>query len=172
MRVADIIARYPEAAEVMAEYGLHCFSCAFNTQESLLEGCLGHSMSEEDVVNLVDDINDLIANEPKRPQVLSVTLAAAEALDAIATKEGKARQILSVIADEQNGFCMEFLGTPSADSKLFFHPGKAEVKLAASEMTLKRIGGSTIDYREGRFKLDVWRKMRATVEDSVCAIDN
>ncbi len=50
---------------------------------------------------------------------------------------------------------MEFRKEPEEESQVFFHREVPELRLFATSLTLSRIGGSTIDFREGRFKLDL-----------------
>ena len=156
--VSDIVARYPQATEVMAEYGLHCFGCAANTLESLEEGCLGHGFSEDDISDLVEDINELIRTTPPRPQELTITEAAARAIRGVAKAEKVEGHGLSVQADREGGFYMEFRKEPELGEKTFQHPKVLDVAVYASTLTLQRIGGATIDFREGKFKLDVGEK--------------
>ena len=156
--VSDIVARYPQATEVMAEYGLHCFGCAANTLESLEEGCLGHGFSEDDISDLVEDINELIRTTPPRPQELHITEAAARAILEVAVNEKVSGQGLSVQANREGGFYMEFRKEPELGEKTFRHSKVSDVAVYASILTLQRIGGATIDFREGKFKLDVGEK--------------
>ncbi|MEK7218306.1 MAG: hypothetical protein AAB728_02470, partial [Patescibacteria group bacterium] len=57
--------------------------------------------------------------------------------------------------DGRGGFCMEFMDGVTDGLRTFRHAGEPDVLTAASGLTLRRIGGATIDYREGRFKLDL-----------------
>lgn len=155
MTVSDIITQYPQATEIMAEYGLHCFSCSVNELESVEEGCLGHGFSQEDIENLVTDINLMIDEMPPRPQTLTVTESAAIQIGTIAKAEGKEKEGLSVLADEHGGFFMEFRLEPERGDKTFHNEKVPHVKIFASPLTLQRIGGATIDFREDRFKLDI-----------------
>lgn len=155
MRVAEILALLPEAESVIAQYGLHCFHCSANAYEALDEGCRTHGFTEEDIDDLVADLNELLRNRPARPQTLIITLPAAEALLGIAKGEGKEGQGLEVGVDEGGGFCMEFCAKPGKDDRVFSHPDAPAMQIFASNLTLGRIGGATIDFREGRFKLDM-----------------
>ncbi len=155
MTVATILALCPAAADVMASYGLHCFHCALNTSDSLADGAAFHGLDEEDLENMIKDLRDAFARMPKRAAMLTVTRAAAQALIGIATQQGKLGHLLCVIADESGGFCMEFQAHVEPDAKQFSHPDVPALTVTASPLTLKRIGGATIDYREGRFKLDL-----------------
>ncbi len=155
MRVLDIITLCPESESILAEYGLHCFHCSANAEETLADGCAVHGFDEEEIAELVDDINQLIRDLPPRPEVLTVTKPAAEAIRGIADAEGRLGQGLAVIADGRGGFCLEFQDSASDDDKTFAHADVPDVRLFASSLSLKRIGGSIIDFRDGKFKLDM-----------------
>lgn len=155
MRVSEIVTLCPEAEGVLAEYGLHCFHCSANTLETLEEGCRGHGFGTEEIAELVDDLNGMIAAMPARPMTLTVTKAAALGIREIAEKEGRSGEGLAVIVDGQGGFCMEFRKDAENDERAFGNPEIPNVRIFASTLTLKRIGGATIDMREGRFKLDL-----------------
>ncbi len=153
--VADIVFRYPQATSVMAEYGLHCFGCSANAMENLEEGCTGHGFSTEDIQNLVEDINELIASTPPRPQEIFITKEAALAVREVAKQEKVEGQGLSVQANADGSFYMEFRSMSEQGEKIFRNEEVDDVAIFASILTLQRIGGATIDFREGKFKLDV-----------------
>lgn len=155
MPIAEIVTLIPEAKSVLGEYGLHCFSCAGSEYENLAEGCLGHGFSDEEIDELVDDLNQILERLPPRPQTLTLTLQAARAIKTVAKNEGQTDAGLAVIADDTGGFCMEFRGGPDSGDATFRNTEEPDVQLFASALTLKRIGGATIDFRDGRFKLDL-----------------
>ena len=155
MRVAEILALLPESESLLARYGLSCFHCSSNAFETLDEGCRSHGFTDEDIGDLVTDLNELLKDRPERPQTLTVTLPAARALLDIAETEKKTGQSLLVGVDEAGGFCMEFQKKASAGTKVFFNTEAPAMKLYATSLTLQRIGGAVIDFREGRFKLDL-----------------
>ncbi len=155
MPIMDIVTLCPESKSTLAEYGLHCFHCAGSEYETLEDGCKTHGFGDEEIDDLVSDLNDMILSLPDRPQVLTVTLPAAEALQKVAAEEGHAGEGLVVTTDSQGGFCMEFRAEPLPSEKIFSHPDAPSMRLFASDLTLRRIGGSTIDFRDGRFKLDL-----------------
>ena len=47
MTIGDVVKRFPQAAEVFLEYGLHCVGCHVSYWETIEEGARGHGMSEE-----------------------------------------------------------------------------------------------------------------------------
>ncbi len=166
MRVQDILTLLPHAAPLLAEYGLHCVGCAGSEFETLEEGYLSHGFTEDKLDDLVTDLNSLFLRQPERPKTIDVTEAAAKALAAILEAEHQQDQILVVGLDDPTsldelrragtgGFCLEVLPDVADDHVLFGHASVPALKLAASPLTLSRIGGATIDHREGRFKLDL-----------------
>lgn len=155
MNVMDVIALHPQAEGILAAYGLHCFQCAFNTLDSLEAGAKSHGLTDTDVENLVQDIQELIDRTPPKPQTLTLTKAAAESLQAIGKTERKKNIYLRVTTDTSGGFCMEFTTKPLKSDRIFTCESVQNVSLVASPDTLYRIGGSTVDFREGRFKLDL-----------------
>ncbi|MFA6039574.1 MAG: hypothetical protein WCV62_04725 [Candidatus Peribacteraceae bacterium] len=154
MRVADVTALLPDAAKLMAEYGIQCAGCSLAGSETLEEGCRLHGFTEEDITELVSDLNSLLDGLPPRPPVLTITRSAAKALERVAGEEGK-KPLLLVTVDGRGGFCMEFMEGAADGLHTFRHADNPEVLIAASDLTLRRTGGATIDYREGRFKLDL-----------------
>lgn len=155
MRVADIVAICPGAREALGEYGIHCAGCSMNMLETLQEGCMLHGFSQEMTDELVDDLNTLFEQAPKRAATLTVTIAAAKAIAQVMEEEKRKDEGLAVIVDESGGFCMEFRPEPETDETTFKNEDVPDVRIFASALTLSRIGGSTIDFREGRFKLDL-----------------
>jgi hybrid cluster-associated redox disulfide protein len=63
MLIGDIIEKYPEAAKVMFNYGLHCIGCRISTQESLKQGAMAHGLSTEKINQMVTEINQAIGEK-------------------------------------------------------------------------------------------------------------
>ncbi len=154
MRVSEIVALLPNAGPLLGEYGLHCFGCPANTLETLEEGCRGHGFTDEDIHELVEDLNTLLREQPQRPQTLTITTDAARALRTVAEQEGHRGEDLLVAIDETGNFCIEFEKEPRL-SLAFSNMEEPDVRVFATPLTLGRIGGATIDFRDGRFKLDL-----------------
>ncbi len=155
MNVMEIIALHPGAADILAAYGLHCFQCAFNTLDSLESGAKSHGLTNTDIENMVTDLEELLRTSPVPPATLTLTESGANALLAIAKTEGKDSCLLRVGSDDAGGFCMEFAELTLADDRKFTNAAVQGVAIIASPQALHRIGGATVDFREGRFKLDV-----------------
>lgn len=155
MRVHDILVLVPHAESLLAEYGLHCVGCAGSAFETLEEGYLSHGFAENKLDDLVTDLNALFERQPERPKMIEVTEAAARSLAALLESEGQSDHILVVGLDDAGGFAMDVLPDVPNDHVFFGHEKVPTLRLAASPITLSRIGGASIDHREGRYKLDL-----------------
>lgn len=169
MNVMEIVALHPDAGDVLAAYGLHCIGCAYNTLDTLEEGAYAHGLTDDDIQSMLDDLGELIATVPKHQKSLSVTRAAAMALFGIAKQEGKEGCFLRVMNEGASGFCMEFVDTKDDGDFAVSNADVPELTFVASQETLQHIGGATIDFRDGRFKLDV--QTRCCKEDSCSCRD-
>ncbi len=162
MRVSDIAAILPECESLLREYGLTCFSCSMSVYETLREGCASHGFSDADVDQLTVELNEMLADRPARAQTLTVTSAAANALKEILSTQGHLKDYLEVGTDERGGFCMEVREKMIDGALLFGNREVPDVRVIATPLALSRIGGSTIDHRDGRFKLDMPEDAAAT----------
>ncbi|OGJ59840.1 hypothetical protein A2881_01760 [Candidatus Peribacteria bacterium RIFCSPHIGHO2_01_FULL_55_13] len=175
MRVIDIVTLVPQAADVMAAWGLHCSGCSVGGLESLEEGCKAHGYGEEEIRLLLEDIEEARGATSARPASIIITAPAARAIRAIGEQEGKLPSEtagLSVIVDGEGGFCMEFCDAPEEGDRIFLNTEEPDVRVFASPLTLGRIGGATIDFRDGRFKLDLPEDSCACLEQSCgCATE-
>ena len=168
MTVREIVTLFPVASDVLALYNIHCFSCSIGGFETLEEGCHMHGMSEVEIGDLVNDINEAIADAPAKPRSITITKSAADAIWQIAIRENRKGEGLSVMVDLHGGFCMEFREKPEEDDCIFSNDENASVKIFVSPLTLARIGGATIDFREERFKLDLIDDCCGGSCDSTC----
>ncbi len=55
----------PRAAELLAEYGLHCANCYANENDTLETGAEMHNMTEEEMLEMIDEINTQLEKEWK-----------------------------------------------------------------------------------------------------------
>ena len=54
MKTAEVLEKYPEAAEVLAEYGMLCGGCFCAEAETLEEACAVHCMDKDAVIALLN----------------------------------------------------------------------------------------------------------------------
>lgn len=166
MPIADVVALFPGAEKILATWGLHCVGCGGMAFETISNGVRSHGYTDDDVAELVDDLNRGLAEEPDRPRELTITKSAAEGFWRIAEQEGKTDHVLMVTVDGTGGFCMEFTKEKPEDALECTNAEVPHMKIFAPFLALKRIGGSTVDYRDERFKLDL-----PEAENKGCACD-
>ena len=58
-----ILEESPRAAELLAEYGLHCVNCFANQYDSLETGASMHNMTEVEMQSMIDEINTQLEKE-------------------------------------------------------------------------------------------------------------
>lgn len=153
MRVGEVVTLLPEAENLLAEYGLHCAGCAMGGMETLEEGCRIHGFSKEDTEDLLTDLHILLRSS-HRPQKLMITDGAARALAGILTENKKQGNCFSVGFDDSGKFFLEFLPRVPRGAKVFHNLCVPSVRVVVPPLLFCRVGGATVDYREGRFKLD------------------
>lgn len=62
--LGEVAAESPKAAELLAEYGLHCISCFANTFDTLELGAKIHGMDDEEIDDMIAEINkELVRKE-------------------------------------------------------------------------------------------------------------
>ncbi len=54
MLIGDIIRTYPEAADVLSHFGMHCIGCMAARGESIGDACLVHGLEVEEVVEALN----------------------------------------------------------------------------------------------------------------------
>ena len=63
MMINDIVTEYPVLIEYIMDYGLHCIGCAASPFETLEEGFLGHGMSPEEIIDIVEKLNKVVEDK-------------------------------------------------------------------------------------------------------------
>ena len=58
--INHLIENYPEAAEILMGYGLHCVGCHFSSFDTLEDGAMMHGLSDEDVELMLKDVNSVL----------------------------------------------------------------------------------------------------------------
>jgi hybrid cluster-associated redox disulfide protein len=60
MNLGELVAKYPEAAEVILDYGLHCVGCFASSFDTIEAGAKVHGLNDEEIEEMVDRINEVI----------------------------------------------------------------------------------------------------------------
>ena len=57
MTIKEVLKKYPEAASVFIEYGLHCIACSFAQEETIGEAVKVHQINIEE---FLEDLNEVV----------------------------------------------------------------------------------------------------------------
>ena len=60
MTLGQVIQKFPESAEIMMGYGLHCVGCHVAAWETIEAGAKAHGMNEKKIDKMVKEINEAI----------------------------------------------------------------------------------------------------------------
>lgn len=92
MTIEEIFSRFPQKSQKLAQEmtnsGLHCVGCGAAVWETLEAGMLSHGFSPEDVDDMVERLNAILA-EKSDPSSISLTKRAADKFRGILKEEGK-----------------------------------------------------------------------------------
>jgi len=164
MTISTILELHPKGAEIMQQFGLHCFGCSINVLETLEQGILGHGMPQSTLNELLDALNDDFENFKRDISEKGVYLTEKAALKIVevAQMEGRTKYgiRLNMLGDGNccSGpkYSMDFEETAEEGDKILgFHHA---VTLFLDRDSFEKMKGSTIDYivsyeAEG-FKID------------------
>ena len=150
MTIGDVVSKYPDSAQVMISYGLHCIGCHVNIYETIEQGALGHGMSKQDVDNMIKEINSNVKESKINPnKVINLSDMAAKKIQELAKKYKKTGHGLSL--GISNGGCagfsyvMNLEQAPTADDIVI---KDKKVKIFVSKTDANLLKGSKIDYLE------------------------
>jgi len=164
MIVADVVALFAEASDVLMSYGLHCVGCHANAFETLEQGIMGHGYPQEHLNDMIAELNEYIddinegGGDPKTlpPAAdnfsISLTDAAIEHIQSIAKNEDKEGLPLKIEIQSAGGklkYNMNFVEQKElglTDKSFRFVDGK--VIVALDKRYYKKIDGLEIDYVE------------------------
>lgn len=60
MNLAEVIFKYPQLAEVLLDFGLHCVGCMANSFDTIEMGAKVHGMSDQEIEEMVARLNEVI----------------------------------------------------------------------------------------------------------------
>lgn len=60
MNLGEVAYKFPESAEVLLDYGLHCVGCFASSFDTIEVGAKVHGMSDEEVAEMIERINEVI----------------------------------------------------------------------------------------------------------------
>lgn len=153
MTIADIFSEFPEKsqrlAQTMTNAGLHCSNCSAATWETLEAGMLGHGFSEEQLLALIDQLNDILEEEIA-VDTITLTKRAAEKFAFFAKEEGNPGCGLR-FGDSAGGcggfqYILDFCDSPTDQDEVFESEG---ISIFVQKPMVPRLIGSVIDYVDG-----------------------
>jgi len=59
MTLGEIVTKYPESADILMKYGLHCIGCSVATWETLEQGAMAHGIDGKKLDNMLRELNHL-----------------------------------------------------------------------------------------------------------------
>ncbi|QQR55377.1 iron-sulfur cluster assembly accessory protein [Candidatus Peregrinibacteria bacterium] len=153
MLIGEVLNLYPDTAEIMQDFGLHCTSCSVNVFEPLKAGAMSHGIEEEVVDEMILRINELAASKRKAPDDgIYVTQKAAEKIREFAKAEDKEGYGLRISAKDNGGrepvYAMDFLKDGEAgDTRFEFHG----VTIHLDPESLGNLLGAEVDFIESAY---------------------
>jgi len=147
MNIGETIARYPETAEIMIGYGLHCVGCHVNPYESIKEGAMVHGLDEKTIEKMVKEMNKAVAGKEEKDVNLSEP--AAQKFRELMEKEGKAGWGLKFTVTP--GGCsghtyeMDFAEKPGKNDKVIEEKG---MNIFIEKSIIPQVKGVRIDYTD------------------------
>ena len=60
MNLGEVVFKYPEAAEVLTDYGLSCVGCFASSFDTIEQGAKIHELSDEELDEMLERINEVV----------------------------------------------------------------------------------------------------------------
>lgn len=153
MTIEEIFATFPQKSQKLAQAmqgkGLHCVGCHASTWETLEMGVLGHGMTQDDLVDLIEEMNTIL-NEQVDASTITITPKAADKYRQILKEEKKEGYGLRFM--EKAGGCsgfeytLDFSEKPLENDVLFI---SEDIEIHVPKAIVDRLLGSEIDYIDG-----------------------
>ncbi len=62
MNLGEVVFKYPEAAEVLTDYGLSCVGCFASSFDTIEQGAKIHQLDDEELDEMIERINEVVNN--------------------------------------------------------------------------------------------------------------
>lgn len=153
MTIEEIFETFPQKgqrlAQVLSSAGLQCVGCGAATWETLEAGCLGHGLSESQLQELLDKLNQICA-EKIDESTITVTKRAAEKFLSILKQDQKEGYALR-FGDKPGGcggyeYILDF-SKEAGENDVVYHSNGIDIHV--NEAQIERLLGSEIDYQDG-----------------------
>lgn len=61
MTLGEVVQKYPETAEVMLKYGLHCVGCHVAAWETIEQGASAHGLDKKKITEMLKEMNKAVS---------------------------------------------------------------------------------------------------------------
>lgn len=149
MTIGDVVEKFPDSAEVMLGYGLHCVGCAVNPYETIEQGAMGHGMSKETIEQMLSDINLAVTKQPDyplNPEGITLSPRAVDTLEIIAEtdkKQGSGLKIKATKTEHGLDYFLDLVDKSEAGDLTMEWDG---MKMFIDKESLALMNPSLIDY--------------------------
>jgi iron-sulfur cluster assembly accessory protein len=153
MTIEGIFARFPhksqKLAQEMTSRGLHCVGCGAATWETLEAGMLSHGFAAEDIDEMVERLNAILA-EKSDLSAICLTKRAADKFRQILKEEEKEGWGLR-FGDKAAGcsgfeYVLDYSPKAQSDDQIFLSEG---IEIHVHQKDVSRLLGSEIDFVDG-----------------------
>lgn len=154
MTIGDILARFPEAEEIMNDFGLHCTGCSVNAFEPIKAGVMSHGLGEDVADDIIARINELAAAKHQaKMDGIYVTARAAKKIQEFAEAEEKKGWALRISATpteegKEPAYAMDFEEKATKNDKSFTFHG---VEILMDRDSFRLLEGADVDFVETQF---------------------
>ncbi len=152
MTIGDAVNKYPEAAGVMLDYGLHCIGCHVNPFESIEMGAKAHGMDDKEINAMLKEVNKKLSKSGNDAETNSITITtnSISKIKELLKREGKVGYGLRI--NVIPGGCAGQSYGMRFDKKIADNDEVIEkdgVKVIIDKDSFEILKGSKVDYIEG-----------------------
>jgi hybrid cluster-associated redox disulfide protein len=58
--LAELVMEYPDTAEILLDFGLHCVGCFASSFDTIEMGARVHGMSDSEITELIERLNEVV----------------------------------------------------------------------------------------------------------------
>ena len=146
--IGDVVQKYPEAVDTLMSFGVHCVGCSVSEYETLEEGFSGHGMSEEEITEAIQKLNEVVtqhASPTLQGDKLNFTAFAVDKLKEVLAQKNKKALRIAVESGGCAGYSYSFtLADAPKDGDMVLQD--VGVPVFIESHSLQKIQGATIDY--------------------------
>lgn len=150
--IGGLVDEHPEVVDTLLGYGVHCIGCGVSPYESISDGFASHGMSDEEVNDAIQKLNEVISHhsvpEPTNLPTkldLTVTENALHKIKDFCGKNGKKALRVGIKRGGCSGYSyvLELVDAPKAHDIVLEEKGAT---LFIDSASAEQLDGAEIDY--------------------------